>query len=184
MRRPASGGIEADAQALSKRFLMRLAATIVAIAAAFATACAKGIPQPTGLTPGTPRISWVIMSGDRDNPDQDFVCQSDPRSACVIPASRPDAQTFSHVHVYYHGAGASTKYTGSIDVGFFQGEPASRTIQANMTVPKADDVLTQSVTGIVVATPGRYAVRFEVGALVTDTKVTRPIREQIPIAVQ
>ncbi len=163
---------------------MRVAATIIAIAAAFTTACAKNIPKPTGLTPATPRISWVIMSGDRDNPDQDFVCQSDPRTACVVPASRPDAQTFSHVHVYYHGAGVETKYAGSIEIGFFQGVAASHTIQANMTVPKADDVLTQSVTGIVASTPGRYAVTFNVGASVTDTKVTRPIREQIPIAVQ
>jgi hypothetical protein len=163
---------------------MRMPTVTIAIAASLTTACAKHIPQPTGVTPGTPRISWVIMSGDRDNPDQDFVCQSDPRSVCVVPASRPDAQTFSHVHVYYHGAGAETKYTGSIDIGFFQGDPAARTIQANMAVAKADDVKTQSVTGIVTSTPGRYAVKFEVGAVVTDTKVTRPIREQIPIAVQ
>jgi hypothetical protein len=163
---------------------MRIPATIIALAAVFTTNCAKQIPQPTGVTPGTPRVSWVIMSGDRDNPDQDFVCQSDPRSACVIPASRPDAQTFSHVYVYYHGAGGETKYTGSIDIGFFQGATASHTIQANMVVAKAGDVMPQSVTGIVASTPGRYTVTFEVAGAVTDTKVTRPIREQIPIAVQ
>jgi hypothetical protein len=163
---------------------MRTHAIIIVIAAGFMTTCAKRIPEPAGLTAATPRISWVIMSGDRDNPDQDFVCQSDPRSACVIPASRPDSQTFSHVHVYYHGAGSETKYTGSIDIGFFQGAPPSHTIQANMVVAKADDVVTQSVTGIVASTPGRYAVTFALGASVTDTKVTRPIREQIPIAVQ
>src|SRR5262245_11117758 len=84
-------------------------------------ACGKRVPEPSMLTPGTPHVTWVIMSGNRDNPDRDFVCQSNPPSECVIPASTPDNRVFSDTHFYYHGAGAETKYTGSIVMGFFEG---------------------------------------------------------------
>src|SRR6185295_20388622 len=115
----------------------------VAIAAVLASTCARPVPKPAGVAPGTPHVSWVIMSGDGDNPDQEFVCQSEPRSDCVIPVSRPDTQVFSDVHFYYHGAGAETKYTGAIDVGFFQGSPAARTLQAAMTVKKTESIMNQ-----------------------------------------
>jgi len=93
---------------------MRQLPLIVATAAVVLTsACAKRVPEPVGVAPGTPHISWIIMSGDRDNPDQEFVCQSDPRNDCVVPVSRPDAQVFADVHFYYHGAGAETKYTSA-----------------------------------------------------------------------
>ena len=105
--------------------MRRLPVILVTAAAVLASTCGKRVPGPSGVAPGTPYVSWIIMSGDRDNPDQEFVCQSEPRTECVMPVSRPDAQVFSDVHFYYHGAGAETKYTGSIDVGFFQGSPAS-----------------------------------------------------------
>ena len=126
---------------------------VLVITSVFAAACGKRIPEPTGIAPGTPHVTWIIMSGDRDNPDQDFVCQSNPRNECVIPASRPDAQVFSHVHFYYHGAGAETRYTGSIDIGFFQGAAESHRIQANMIVKKTESIMNQSVSSIVTATP-------------------------------
>src|ERR1700738_4292154 len=85
--------------------------------------CATRVPQPTGGPPGTPHVSWVVMAGDRDNPDAQFVCQSDPRNACALTASRPNAPVWSSVYFYYHGVGAEVKYTGSIQVGFFEGPP-------------------------------------------------------------
>ena len=60
------------------------------------------------------------MSGDRENPDRDFVCQSDSPVRCVVPVSRPDEQVFSDVHVYYHGAETDIKYVGAIRIGFFR----------------------------------------------------------------
>ena len=52
------------------------------------------------------------MSGDRDNPDRDFICQSNPRTACEMSASRPGEQVFAHLYVYYHPAAIETLYTG------------------------------------------------------------------------
>lgn len=157
---------------------------VLVITSMCAAACGKRIPEPTGIAPGTPHVTWIIMSGDRDNPDQDFVCQSNPRNECVIPASRPDAQVFSDVHFYYHGAGAETKYTGSIDIGFFQGSADSHRIQANTTVKKTESIMNQSVTSIVTATPGRYAVTFTLVATSTDTGKNQPIQEQVAVVVK
>src|SRR5262245_40373578 len=116
------------------------------------SACATHIPAPAGGR-GTPDVTWVIMSGDRDNPDQDFVCQSNQPGECVVPASRPDAQVFSHFHVYFHRAGSETKYTGSIQTGYFQGSPASQRMQTDTTV-KNESIVNHSVIGIVTSTPG------------------------------
>ena len=71
--------------------------------------------------PGTPHITWVLMYGDRNNADDEFACQSEPKTECVIPASRPDAQSFADVHFYFHGAGDETKYEGTTSIGFLQG---------------------------------------------------------------
>ena len=157
---------------------------VATMAAVLSATCAKRVPEPAGVARGTPHISWIIMSGDRDNPDQEFVCQSDPRNDCVLPASRPDEQVFSDVHFYYHGAGAETKYTGAIEVGFFQGSPASHTVQANTTVKKTERIMPHSVTGIVTSTPGTYALNFALDATVTGTGKSQPIRERVSTVVK
>jgi hypothetical protein len=164
---------------------MRTRPLIVAIlAAALVSTCSKRVPRPKGLAPGTPYVSWVFMSGDRDNPDREFVCESDPRSDCVVPVSRPDAPVFSDVHFYYHSAGAETKYMGTIDIGFFQGSTEAHTTRTNLTVGKNESITNQSVAGIVTATPGTYAVVFDLMATVTDTGTTQPIRQSVQVVVQ
>ena len=40
------------------------------------------VPKPAGIAPGTPYVSWVFMSGDRDNPD---------RSSSASPPLRANA---------------------------------------------------------------------------------------------
>jgi hypothetical protein len=165
--------------------LMQTISMIAAtVAAVLSSTCARRVPEPAGVKPGIPYISWIIMSGDRENPDREFVCQSDPRNDCVVAVGRPDAQVFSDVHFYYHGAGAETKYAGSIDVGFFQGSPESHKLQANTTVKKTESIMNQSVTGIVTPTPGNYALTFALVATVTDTGKSQPIREQVPVVVR
>lgn len=146
--------------------------------------CAKRVPEPVGVVPGTPHVSWVIMHGDRDNPDQEFACQSDPRNECVIPASRPDAQVFSDVHVYYHGAGGETRYVGSIDIGYFQGASPSRRSPSTITVKKNESITNQSVSGIVSSTPGTYTVAFDIEATVIATGRKQPIHESIQVALK
>jgi len=164
--------------------MRRLPVILVTAAAVLASTCGKRVPGPSGVAPGTPYVSWIIMSGDRDNPDQEFVCQSEPRTECVMPVSRPDAQVFSDVHFYYHGAGAETKYTGSIDVGFFQGSPASRQFQANTTVPKNEKIMNHSVIGIVTATPGSHPVKFALAATVAGSGASQPIQMDVPVLVK
>lgn len=157
---------------------------VLAIVSASSAACARRVPPPAGLAAGTPYISWIIMSGDRDNPDQEFVCQSTPRSDCVVPASRPDAQVFSDAHFYYHEAGADTKYAGTIDIGFFQGSRESHEVKTDIIVKKNELITNQSVAGIVTSTPGTYAIVFDFVATVTDTGKSVPIREQVSIVVK
>ena len=157
---------------------------VATIAAVVTSACATRVPEPAAVAPGTPHVSWVIMSGDSDNPDQEFVCQSNPLNDCVVPASRPDAQVFSDVHFYYHGAGAETKYTGSINIGFFQGSRESHEVQANITVKKDQSIANSSVTGIVTSTPGTYAITFALVATSTDTGKSQPIRVEVPVVVK
>ena len=65
---------------------MRPHSMIATIMACVVTStCAKRIPEPANVAPGTPHVSWVIMSGDRDNPDQDFVSQSEPGAIALYP---------------------------------------------------------------------------------------------------
>jgi hypothetical protein len=162
----------------------KLAVIVATIAAVLNSTCAKRVPEPVDVAPGTPHVSWVIMSGDSDNPDREFVCQSNPRTDCVLPASRPDEQVFSDVHFYYHGAGAETKYTGSIDIGFFQGSPSSHTIQANTVVKKTESIMPHSITGVVTSTPGTYALNFALEATVPDTGKSQPIRDRFQTVVK
>lgn len=146
--------------------------------------CGKHVPGPPNVAPGTPHVSWVIMSGDRDNADREFVCQSDPQTDCVVPASRPDAQAFADVHVYYHGAGAETKYQGTVAIDFLEGSAAATKAPTNIVVKKDESIANQSVTGIVTATPGTYAVTFTMTATVAATGTTHPIQQSLPVIVR
>ena len=130
----------------------------IVLLSALAFGCVRRPAVPPDVSPGTPYVSWVIMSGDGDSPDRDFVCQSYPRTDCVIPASRLQNQVFSDAHVYYHAAGGETKYTGSFLIGYFQSTSAAKGVQANITVAKNESIGNQSVVGIVTSTPGEYEI--------------------------
>ena len=147
-------------------------------------ACAKRVPEPTGLAKGTPHVSWVIMAGTRDVPDRDFVCQSDPRSECELPASQADKPVFSDVHIYYHGAGAETKYTGTIQIGFFEGSPDAHRLPTTVTVKKEESITNQSVTDIVTSKPGTYTMVFDLLAATATGSVGQPVREQVRVSVK
>jgi hypothetical protein len=164
--------------------MRRLSLVVVTVAAVLSSTCAKRVPEPVGIAPGTPHISWIIMSGDGDNPDAEFVCQSTPRSECVVPVSRPDAQVFAHVHFYYHGAGTETRYEGPIDIGFFQGSAPTRTVQTTIAVRKTESITNQSVSGIVTSTPGTYAVTFDLVAKMAGVSQGLPIRESVQVIVK
>lgn len=157
---------------------------VVIFALTLATSCARGVPKPAGA-PGTPQISWVLMYGDSDNPDREFACQSEPRTECVVPASKPDAQVFSDIHFYYRGAGTETRYEGTINIGYLRQGAASEshTSRINVTVKKNESITNSSVTGIVASTPGTYTVTISATTTATDTSKTQSIRESIPVIV-
>ncbi|HJZ78537.1 MAG TPA: hypothetical protein VKE51_42710 [Vicinamibacterales bacterium] len=156
----------------------------LAVAAAAGSTCGARVPKPQNLTPGTPYVSWVFMSGDRENPDRDFVCQSDPRNDCVIDASRPDAPTYSDLHFYYRGTGGETRYDGTVTVGFFEGAAAARTVQTSVLVKKDEPIGNQSVTGIVTSRTGRYDVTFALTATSGSTGTRQPLRQSVQVVVQ
>src|SRR5262249_55481936 len=126
------------------------------ILAAICSACAKRVPEPANVAPGTPHITWVLMYGDRENADSEFACQSDPKTECVIPANRPDAQSFADVHFYFQGAGKETKYEGTTSIGFLQGSQKAHTSRTTITVKNNESITNSSTTGLVTSTPGMY----------------------------
>ena len=156
---------------------------VVTLALTLTASCAKHVPQLTG-SPGTPQISWVLMYGDSDNPDREFACQSEPRTECVVPASKPDAQVFSDIHFYYRGAGTETRYEGTINIGYLRQGPAAEphTSRINVTLKKNESITNSSVTGIVASTPGTYTLT--ISATTTATGKTQSIRESIPVIVK
>ena len=161
----------------------RLLSTIVGacLLTAIATGCAKRIPEPVAGQAGSPRVGWVIMSGDADNPDREFVCQSNPRSECVVPVDRPDARVLGHVHFYYHAAAGETRYTGSNRIGFF-GKPLE--VNPDVTVKRGESPGNQSVSDFVSAKPGMYTMSIAVVATSVQTGQTENIRDQVSVTVK
>ena len=110
-------------------------------------------PQPIG-DPDMPRVGWIIMHGHKDNPDEEFGRQSNPRTDCSVHASTANGQTLSEVHLYFHPTKTDTTYTGVARIGFFQGAATSSTMTIKSTVMPGD-VGNHSVVGIVTDKPGR-----------------------------
>ena len=140
--------------------------------------CGKRVPESTTTPPGIPRVGWVIMTGDRDNPDDDYVCQSGPRTPqCIVAASRPDHQVFADVHFYFHPAAADTKYTGTVEVGFMRRRSSpSECHRESRGQPGA----THGV-GLVSSAPGPYTMTISV---VAEGAQRRTIHEQVQVEVQ
>ena len=61
--------------------------------------CAERVPEPVLVPHDVPHISWNIHSGDAEYARRSVVCQSDPRTECVVPASREGQKVFATVHI-------------------------------------------------------------------------------------
>jgi hypothetical protein len=157
---------------------------VMAMAVAACGACAQRVPQPANAAPGMPQVSWVLMSGDRDNPDRDFVCQSAPPGECVMTATRSGEEVFSDAHFYYHGTGAETTYTGSILIGPLESSGAPYRMQAMITVKKDERIINQSVAARVTSRPGTYDVVVDVTAKRPGWNAPRAIQFRFPVRVQ
>lgn len=123
------------------------------------------------------------MAGDRDSPDRDFICQSNPRSDCVLEASRPDRPVFADFHFYFHPALADTHYAGSIQIGSFGAN--SQDLKPDLTVKAGDEVGNHSVVGLVTDRPGTYTMAVSVNSTAADgSGVTSRIREDVSLVVK
>ena len=146
--------------------------------------CATRVPEPVGVPPGVPHISWIIMHGDRDNPDGEFACQSTGPRECVLPVSQSPSSVFADVHLYFHGAGQETTYVGSYRPEFLNsGDAAPHEFPIRTTVKGEEQIVNQSLIGLVTTKPGTYALRLVVDAATTGGG-SIPIREEIPVRVQ
>jgi len=157
------------------------ALTLVALVG---SACAQRVPESTGIAPGTPHISWVLMFGDRDTADREFSCQSEPRTDCVLPVSMPDALVYSDIHFYYHGVGGETRYEGTKNLSYLQGSPDSHISPTDITATKNGSITNESVTGIVTSTPGTYTVTVSATATIRATGKKYPIQESLQVVVK
>lgn len=131
--------------------------------------------------PQLPNVGWVIMHGHTGNPDEEFGCQSNPRSDCAVHASRPGAQTLSEVHLYLHSTKAETTYSGVARIGFFSGGDTSTGLQIQ-TLVKPGDVGNYSVVGIVTDRPGEYTFTVDITAVVQGASAHH-IRENVTVTV-
>jgi hypothetical protein len=161
--------------------LQRIVAPVALLLIVLAAGCGKRIPEPVGGHTDSPHVGWVIMSGDADNPDRDFVCQSNPRSECVVPVDRPDQRVLGHVHVYYHGTSTETKYTGAIQVGFFD-QPHE--FNPTITVKPGEPPGNQSVSDFVSMKPGTYTMSIAVVATPIQSGQAQNIRDQVSVIVR
>jgi hypothetical protein len=163
---------------MSKRRVIGATVAIVLLT----TACAKRVPSATGTPPTVPRLGWVIMRGDRDNPDAEFVCQSEPRTDCVLPQSRPGQETHTEVHFYFHSAVTDSTYTGRIEIGFLTAGGRPYEITPTVTVKKGDRARSTSVLGVVSSSAGPYPMIIRLVA--EGDGMRREISDEVPVQVQ
>jgi hypothetical protein len=157
--------------------------TVVIVIQVLASACGKRVPgPPPTAVAGVPRVGWVIMVGDADDPNREFVCQSEPRTECVMPPSLPAEQRFTDVHFYFHPGTADTKYTGKIQIGFI-GEDRSKPheITPNITVKRNDSAANTSVVGIVPSQPGTRNMTI---VMVAEADTTHQIEDRVRVQVR
>jgi len=140
----------------------------------------RRVPEPD-VSPGTPSVGWVIMHGSKDNPDEQFGCQSRPRTDCVVEASTPGGQALSHVHLYFQPTQTETTYAGVVRVGFFSDGATSGGIKPEVTV-KPGEVRNHSVIGLVTDKPGRYVFTVDMTATMQGGG-TRQIRDEVAVVV-
>ena len=134
-------------------------------------------PAPVGEA-SAPRVGWVIMQGPADNPDEEFVCQSNPRNDCTIPASTPDRKVFTDVFLYFHPIGTPIRYDGAAEISFLN---ATHRVPLAITVD-AKNVARNSVVGIVSEKPGTYDLTFSATATTSAGPVQ--IADRVPVKVK
>ena len=162
----------------------RMGIVAIGIAMLAASACAKHVPEPAALPSGTPHISWALMYGDSRNAEKETACRSDSNGPCVLPVSRQGAQSFADFHLYFHGAGAETRYEGTKSIGYLDGPAQSHVSKLNMIVSKNESIGNSSTTGIVTSVAGTYTITISLTATIPASGKSTPISESITVAVK
>lgn len=152
---------------------------MMATAVALAGGCAANQPPKSTEAPGIPKVGWVIMQGSADNPDEEFVCQSEPRTQCEMTASRNGRQIFSEVHLYFHPVATQARYEGTAGVEFLG---TGKAMQVNVPVKAGGDVGNHSIVGIVTDKPGEYAL--DLAMAVSSPDGQSAIKDRIPVLVK
>ena len=161
--------------------MRRLVALMLACAGG--SACAERIPEPN-VVPTLPHVSWAIASEGPDERER-MVCQSDPRSDCVIAASSKERRMLAVVHLYLHPAAAEAKYVGTMQVGFLNGSPGDRhEAKVDATVKPKDPPANVTLTGVVTEKPGVYAMTISLAAMSPSTNRKQSISEKIQVTVK
>ena len=146
-------------------------------------ACAERIPEPV-VIPTTPHISWVITIESSPGNEQPG-CRSDPRTVCIFTASTAITKRFATVHLYLHPATTDTKYTGTMQVGFFSGAESKGHERKIETFVKAGGPRHGiSTTDIVTAIPGSYDVRVLLNAASASQPSLQAIQDHISVTVK
>lgn len=150
-----------------------------------AGACAnRHVPDPPSVVSGEPHTSWWLGAGTAQNPEQQRICQSSPRTSCVISVTGQQRQVFATLHLSYHPAATDTTYAGFIRIGFFEGSPESHDLKVNATVKARDSQANQSITDIVSSRPGTYPVDLSIVATSTPSGKTQNIRDEFNVMIK
>jgi hypothetical protein len=134
----------------------------------FGAGCtAHRIPESPGAHSGIPQISWSIHAGTAEDPEQLTVCESEPRSECIVGASRPDNPFFASVRLYLHAVSVEATYKGVMQVGFFGSDPRSVLVYDRLP-----------------AKPGVYALEVDLVAFLGPSEDERQIRDRADVTVR
>lgn len=160
---------------------MTLFLTILISCIAALFGCVRRIPEPAAQQT-TPRISWVIRAG-AEFAQQRVVCQSDPKSECVIPASSQTPKEFAGMSLYLHPTKAPTAYRGSLEVTFFETGTGVYGTPVDRTVEPGDQPVGITVSGVLKQMPGQYVAAIALIAY-PSRQTGREIREAVNVIVK
>jgi hypothetical protein len=142
------------------------------------------IPEPPGDHPEGPHISWSIHAGTADNPEPLLVCESNPRSECIVGASRLDRQFFATLHLYLHPAAGETTYVGVAQVGFFAGEASAHRLDVKATIKPGEEPRRSMIYDRLPMKPGTYTMEIDLVATETSSPQKREIRDRVNVIVK
>lgn len=146
--------------------------------------CAQRIPEPVLKPHDVPHISWTIHVADQPGGRETTICSSDPRTECVVPASTEGRKVFAMVHLFFHPAAAETRYTGSVQIGFFGGPAESHEMKPNVIVQPKDSPARHSMSDFVTTRPGKYQMLVALVATSVPNGEGQSIRDEVAVLVK